>query len=145
MSVLLKTFGYGLVVQFIHRCLLMLLLMLFVVQIAEVSCSMAKVAFCIVCWASFTPIVKVMSTSWALVLLSSRTSGIRVGLRQKTLFAFGLALISLITFLLRLLLSFLKIVYTLGGSDLFNVQLQTLKMSAYSESLLKSKCDRHLK
>ena len=143
MSVLLKTFGYGLVVQLIHRCLLLLLLMMFVAQIAEVSCFMAKVTFCIACWASFTSIVKVMSTSWALVLLSSVE--IRVGLRPKTLFAFGLASISLITFLLRLLLSFSKIVYTLGGSDLFNVQLQTLKMSAYSESLLESECDRHLK
>ena len=116
---------------------------MFVAQIAEVSCFMAKVIFCIACWASFTSIVKVTSTSWAHVLLS--LVEIRVGLRLKTLFAFRLALISLITFLLRLLLSFSKIVYTLGGSDLFNVQLQTLKMSAYSESLLESECDRHLK
>ena len=122
MSAFSKTFGYGLVVQLIHRCLLLLLLMMFITQIAKVSCFMAKMTFCITCWASFTSIVKVTSTYWALVLLSSVE--IRVGLRQKILFAFGWAWISLITFLLRLLLSFLKIVYTLGGSDLFNVQLQ---------------------
>ena len=143
MSAFLKTFGYGLVVQFIHRCLLLLLLMMFVAQIAKVSCFMAKVTFCIACWASFTSIVKVTSTSWALVLLFS--VGIRIGLRQKTLLAFGLALISLTTFLLRLLLSFLKIVNTLDGSDLFDVQFQTCKMFAYSESLLESECDWYLK
>ena len=117
--------------------------MMFIAQIAKVSCFMAKVTFCIACWASFTSIVKVTSTSWALVLLSS--VGIRIGLRQKTLFAFGLALISLTTFHIRLLLSFSKIVSTLGGSDLFDVQFQTFKMSAYSESLLECECDWHLK
>ena len=85
---------------------------MFVAQIAEVSCFMAKVTFSIACWTSFISIVKVMSTSWALVLLLSSVR-VKVGLRLETLFAFGLALISLITFLLRLLLSFSKIVDTL--------------------------------
>ena len=142
MSAPLKTFGYGLVVQFIYRCLLLLLIM-FVAQIAEVSCFMAKVTFCIACWTSFISIVKVTSTSWALVLLLSSVRA-KVGLSLETLLAFGLALISLITFLLRLLLSFSKIVNTLCEPYLLNVKFQTLKMSAYSESLLEGECDRHL-
>ena len=103
-----------------------------------------KVTFCIACWAVFHFHSEKLCPHLGHLLLLSLV-GIWVGLRQKTLFAFGLASISLITFLLRLLLSFLKIIDTLGESDLFNVQFQILEMSAYSESLLESECDRHLK